>query len=329
MSGENIPGAKPLGNQGAGGGGYEPDMSAEARARRMGWHPQEEYHGKPEDWVDADEFVRRGETHLPVLRENLRKTDARAARVEAQNKQLQAQVETMAGQIAEAREAVVDMRELLTTAEERSYQRAIETARKSHELAVEAGDKTAATQAMKDIETLNGEMAKRAEKKAKRPDPVVTPAPKPQPNQTAVQWVNSEEQAWYRENPDAKGYADGQFDRMNADPNTKDLPMGEKLALIRDKAKTKFPEYFEGEAEPDPAPEGDAEIAPAPKSRVATPRSPQPQRGNGRAFKDWPAEAKAAFTRTKAQIDAHIKQTGRGRPITEAQFAADYFGPEE
>ena len=329
MSGENIPGAKPLGNPGAGGNSHEPDLSFEARARRMGWHPQDEYHGKPEDWVDAEEFVRRGEAHLPVLRENLRKVDARAARAEAQTKALSAQVETMAAQISEAREAVVDMRELLSTAEERSYQRAIETARKTHELAVEAGDKAGATQAMKDIEALNAEIAKRAEKKAKKPDPVATPTPKPQPNQTAVEWVNSDEQAWYRENPDAKGYADGQWDRMMADPKTKNMPVDEKLAIIRERAKTKFPEYFEGEVDPADDGGGDVEPAPVPTSRVATPRSPQPQRGNGRSFKDLPAEAKAAFARTKAQIDAHIKQTGRGRPITEEQYARDYFGPED
>ena len=34
------------------------DMSPEARARRMGWYPQDEFHGRPDDWIDADKFIK-------------------------------------------------------------------------------------------------------------------------------------------------------------------------------------------------------------------------------------------------------------------------------
>lgn len=42
----------------------------ETRARALGWRPKEQFRGKPEHWVDADTFVRRGEEIMPILKEN-------------------------------------------------------------------------------------------------------------------------------------------------------------------------------------------------------------------------------------------------------------------
>lgn len=46
----------------------------EDRARAMGWRPQDEYKGDPSKWRSAEDFVQRGESELPILRENLRRT---------------------------------------------------------------------------------------------------------------------------------------------------------------------------------------------------------------------------------------------------------------
>lgn len=44
----------------------------QSRAKSMGWVDKDSYRGPAEKWVDADEFVRRGEEELPVLRERNR-----------------------------------------------------------------------------------------------------------------------------------------------------------------------------------------------------------------------------------------------------------------
>lgn len=44
----------------------------ESRARAQGWVPKEEFRGPAENWRDANEFVRRGEEELPILRERSR-----------------------------------------------------------------------------------------------------------------------------------------------------------------------------------------------------------------------------------------------------------------
>lgn len=62
-----------------------PDQ-VQAEAREIGWRPKEEFKGDPSLWVDADEFLRRGQTVLPLVKaENRRlhdKTDAMAREIQ-------------------------------------------------------------------------------------------------------------------------------------------------------------------------------------------------------------------------------------------------------
>jgi hypothetical protein len=79
-----------------------PSPEIEARARAMGWRPQEEFNGDPNKWKPAADFVAKGENDLPVLRENLRRTtstitdlQARFARQEQENKATVERLERM------------------------------------------------------------------------------------------------------------------------------------------------------------------------------------------------------------------------------------------
>jgi len=45
----------------------------EAKAKEQGWAPKEEWRGDPDKWVDAQEFVERGETILPIVNAQLKK----------------------------------------------------------------------------------------------------------------------------------------------------------------------------------------------------------------------------------------------------------------
>lgn len=59
-----------------------------AKARSMGWAPKEKWRGDPEQWVDADEFLRRGEQIMPVLRASNRKLEEQNAALAAQLNEL-------------------------------------------------------------------------------------------------------------------------------------------------------------------------------------------------------------------------------------------------
>lgn len=99
------------GDDGAGGdqGGADPAQRAEIeqRARDMGWSPKEQWRGNPNSWIDADQFVQRGEQVLPILQANLRKGEAKLSAVETQLRQ-------QAQQLQEANETIRVLTDLST-----------------------------------------------------------------------------------------------------------------------------------------------------------------------------------------------------------------------
>jgi hypothetical protein len=46
------------------------NAAIEAEAKSMGWAPLDKFRGSPDKWVDAAEFVERGQHLMPILREN-------------------------------------------------------------------------------------------------------------------------------------------------------------------------------------------------------------------------------------------------------------------
>lgn len=56
----------------------------EAKARADGWAPKDKWHGDPDKWIDADEFVRRGEQVLPFVKKKLKATEQIAEDLKAE-----------------------------------------------------------------------------------------------------------------------------------------------------------------------------------------------------------------------------------------------------
>lgn len=79
----------------------------EQRARDMGWAPKENWRGNPNSWIDAPEFVQRGEQVLPILQANLRKGEAKLSTLEQQ-------IQRQAQQLAEANETIKVLTDLGT-----------------------------------------------------------------------------------------------------------------------------------------------------------------------------------------------------------------------
>jgi len=44
------------------------DQNIEQQAKEMGWRPKDQFKGDPDKWVDAEEYVERGEHVLPIVR---------------------------------------------------------------------------------------------------------------------------------------------------------------------------------------------------------------------------------------------------------------------
>jgi len=59
------------------------------KAKQMGWAPQAEFRGDPTKWIDADEYVRRGEQLMPILRANNERLMEEVGKLRSENAQTQ------------------------------------------------------------------------------------------------------------------------------------------------------------------------------------------------------------------------------------------------
>lgn len=91
----------------------------QAAAEKMGWIPPERYKGEPERFIDADAYVERGETILPIVKET--------------NKRLQAELAELSCKHEETRAALTAAQDAIAGLEERhtvETQKAVAEARK-------------------------------------------------------------------------------------------------------------------------------------------------------------------------------------------------------
>src|SRR3990167_3523430 len=100
-------------------------VSVEEKALELGWRPKEEYKGDPEKFVSAEEFVKRGENIMPILKAN--------------NAKLLESNKKMSGDITELKQTLSEMGEMLSSSEKRAYDKAIADIEAQQRQAVEDG----------------------------------------------------------------------------------------------------------------------------------------------------------------------------------------------
>lgn len=70
---------------------YDPDLVK--RARELGWRDKDQYKGPEDRWVEPEEFVRRGEEVLPIVKSQLERERERVAELERRQAETQRQIE--------------------------------------------------------------------------------------------------------------------------------------------------------------------------------------------------------------------------------------------
>ena len=148
----------------------------QTKAEKLGWIPPSRYKGDPERFVDADVYIERGETVLPIVRE--------------QNKRLHAEVEGLRAESAKTTAALKAAQTAIEQIEERhtvETQKAVEQARRQVKAqlsaASEAGDHEGVAELTDQLTKLN----------------VAEPAPRAAPQAAFV--VPEDLKAWNAENP--------------------------------------------------------------------------------------------------------------------------------
>lgn len=305
------------------------DTSNEARARRMGWYPKDEFHGRPEDWIPADKFVERAEKELPILRENLRRLDSKTARAEQTAAQATARLAEVNERLEEMGQALDSMRTMADTAEKRGFDRAMAQLKKQAQEAAADGDQAAVTDA---IDKMGELMEARQQVTSQvKPKPEKKPDGKTQqqqPNEAEadpveVAWVNDPDRQWFRENPVMRTYANAIWAELVTSPTQKRLPKGELLAEVERQVALRYPQSpFFFDRQP-------------PQGKRAAPVNDGGDIDNrptgnklDKSFDALPPEAKAEFKRIERMTEARKGKPGY-KPYTKGEFLKMYHGNEQ
>lgn len=149
----------------------EQPTEAEQEARSQGWVPQEEFEGDKSKWVDAAEFVRRGELFR---------------KIDTQNRELKETKKTLAA-----------LKEHYTKVEEAAFNRALAALKAQKVQAQEDGEFRKASELEEEIRQVEQQ-----KEDLKESIPDVPPEIHPE----LAAWV--ERNSWYRTNPRMKAVAD-------------------------------------------------------------------------------------------------------------------------
>lgn len=185
--------------------GPEVDPAIHDKARAQGWVPKEEFRGDPNRWIDAKQFVERGENILPILKERN---------------------EHLTKEIGEVKKSVTELTNFYKNAEDRAYKRALQDIEARRIAAVETGD-VAGFQAV-EKERADLEQAK----------PSAAPAGKPadSPEMAAFRANN----VWYDADPELTAEADA----LGIVYAKQGMPYKQVLDRVQERIKAIHPDKF-------------------------------------------------------------------------------------
>lgn len=187
----------------------------QAAAAKIGWVGPENYRGEPERFVDADEYIKRGETVLPIVKKQLATTRAELEQVRADSAATKAA-------LAQAQRAIeeIEIRHSVDT------QKAVEAARKEVKAqlarASEAGDHEAVaelTDQLTQLKEVEGE-EKPKPKAAAEEEPKIVISP------VLRQW--NTENPWFGTDKKKTGLAQGIAQEIAEENAAEGTKMSEK-----------------------------------------------------------------------------------------------------
>lgn len=288
----------PEGGEGAPEGGGEGESNKyEDLARAEGWRPKEQFRGDPDEWVDAETFVRRGREINPILRRN--------------NERLQSEINRLGGQLKEATDAVKNLQEYNAKLEQKAYERAIKKIKEERRAAIASGDHATAAELEDELDEL------REQKPEPAPPPKKEEPAAQQQDPILVAWM-SENKSWFNDDPDNEEmviYANtvGQMLRRR-DPQMQKWKGQSFLDEIRARVVKQFPDRFGRRAGGSAMVEGSG--GPASGEGAGG-------KGGSKSLASLPAEARSQFKQLNSE--KWYQDLAKSKNMTtEQMFMADY-----
>jgi hypothetical protein len=236
-------------------------VPAEVEAKQFGWVPKEEYSGDPEQWKDAETFLRRGKEINGFLRKDLEK--------------IQRAQQLKDAEIAELKSTMEEFKNFHNKTEERAYKRALEELKSAKVDAIEAGNGELVVKIDDEIAELRETVKK--EKETVKPETSVPNAEAQRYQEEFFEW--SRDNQWHIVDPELRALAEHFGNEINTRyPNKKGKDFLEEVTRL---VKEAAPEKFENPRRNFAAVSGNSE------ERV-------PQNKNKKTYDNLPPEAKAA-----------------------------------
>ncbi len=288
----------------------------ESRARQLGWRPPEEFNddmkNPPETFLSAEEYVRKAEDSLPIMRERSRYMGEKMDDLEAQLAKATGAIESSGKQVEELTTLVDDLHKQNLEVGKRAYEKAKRDLQSKMDRAVEEGETEVYHEAKQELRDLESERPPEPVAKPEQ-EPVQQPTSQPDPASAPSTELS----------PVAKSWIDGNQDIMqdvmlnpiavgmhnaNMIPKTHGgagMTEQQSLDAVRKEIRKRFPEKFENTRRNDPPPVSGS--------------SPPPPRKKTKGFDDLPADAKATYNRLKRHFEA------KNRTYTPEEYAKQYF----
>lgn len=287
----------------------------EARARRLGWVPQEEFKGVPGAWLPPAAYIEKVENDNATLRSKNRAADKR---LQAMGEQL-AEVQRQNAEITAALREVVDANK---TNAQKAYAKGRADLERELRGAVADADVEKFDRVQAEIAALDRDAAaaaRPASKAAATPD---RPPATPQPDPVAAEWARS--QPWFN-GPESihaamTSFAVAEHGRLLKE--RPDMELSENLDEVTRRVQARFPDQFgdddSAEEPPPPPPPPRTRQAASPVGRPGT----APSRTREKGWNELPDDAKAAY-------EKQSKYVNKGMPPekqwTREQFAKEYW----
>lgn len=184
---------------------HQEPSPAEIEAREQGWVPKEDFQGEEHKWVDAAEFLRRGELF---------------GKIESQSRELK-EMRAVLSQFKGHHEKV----------QEAAYQRALKELREKKKEALVEGDADELLRVEDQIDAIKGDQAQmRAAAQTQAPQ---------QAHPVFVNWVNRN--SWYDNNKPMRSWADVRGAELQAEGKSAE----EVLRSLEREVREEFPKRFE------------------------------------------------------------------------------------
>jgi len=258
--------------------------NTEQEARNLGWVPQEEFRGDPGKWVDAETFVERGHTIMPILKSNNKK-------LEEQLRSQAAELERMKGLFNASQESIQALQEVHAESTKKAVERARKELLAELKEARDEGDIEREHEINEELDELK-QKAKDAAAAPKKADAPATP-PQQQVHPDFAPWV--EANPWFGVDQRKTLRAMGIAQQLRADPDLDHLqgkPFFDKILEVMNEGTTDNRTSKVGESRPSGGGSGGGKKSfadlPA-EAKEACDRQAKRLVGEGRAFKDMNA----------------------------------------